>query len=159
MLNAELLCVGKANQDFIRQGCAEYQKRLTPYLRVHITELAEGRLYDESSGAAARAMAEEGERFLKRLQERRALTVALCVEGRQMPSEAFAALLQRAAMEKGEIVFLIGGSHGMAEEVKRRADVRLSLSQLTMPHQLARLVLMEQLYRGAMINAGRTYHK
>ena len=159
MLRAEILCVGKANQSFYRDGCAEYTKRLAPYLRVETTELPEGRLHDESPAATARAMEEEAERMLKRLEGRRSLVVALCVEGKAMTTEQFAVLTERAAMETGELVFLIGGSHGLADSVKARADVKLSLSALTFPHQLARLVLLEQLYRAAMIGVGRPYHK
>ncbi len=159
MLNAEIICIGKANQRFIKDGCDEYIKRLSPYVSLKISELPEGRLRDESDSATLKAMAEEGAAILKKLEKKRTFVVALCVEGEQKSSEQFAGLIESACMDPGDMTLIIGGSHGIAKEVKDRADLRLSMSRMTMPHQLARLVLCEQMYRAAMINSGRTYHK
>lgn len=159
MLNAEIICIGKCNESFAREGCAEYVKRLTPYIKLKITELDEVRLKDESEAEKSRVINAEGAKILGRISKRQSYIVAMCIEGNQMTSEQFASLLDNAAMQKGSITFIIGGSLGLSDEVKRSADRLLSMSKMTFPHQLARLVLCEQIYRGAMISAGTKYHK
>ena len=117
------------------------------------------RIPDEDDATAVRsALLAEGERILARIPEG-AYTVALCVEGKQMPSEALAKTLSDGAAQRGKLCLIIGSSHGLAPAVKQRADLRLSVSALTFPHQLMRVMLWEILYRSFAITAGKRYHK
>ncbi len=159
MLGIELVCVGKLGTPFYRDGCAEYIKRLSAFAKVTVTELAETRLAGDSEAARCRVIEEESARILAHLEKGRAQPVALCVEGQEMTSEQLAAHLQAAAMQTPKIAFVIGGSLGLSEPLKARAALRLSMSRMTLPHQLARLVLLEQLYRACTINANIRYHK
>ncbi len=159
VLSAEIVCIGKPRSDFCSEGCDEYIKRLSPYMRLEICELAEARLRGDSAAFVGRAVEEEGERILKRLERQKGLVAAMCVEGKSLSSEQFAELISEASMKSGSLSFVIGGSWGLSDAVKARADVRLSMSAMTLPHRLARLVLCEQIYRAATINAGKTYHK
>lgn len=159
MLGIEILCIGKLNQKFYKEGCDEYHQRLSAYAKVTVTELAESRPKGEGPAAERLVVEDEGARLLTRLTKRRAHIVALCIEGRQMDSQSFADTLRQLPLRASNVVFVIGGSRGLSDAVKQAADLRLSLSSMTMPHQLARLVLMEQLYRACSINAGAKYHK
>ncbi len=159
MLSIEIVCVGKLGQKFYREGCAEYLKRLGPFAKVTVTELAETRLENDSPAARNRVIEEESARILSHLERTRAQIVALCVEGEQLSSEQLADYLSKAAMQAPKLAFVIGGSLGLSESLKRRAALRMSMSRMTLPHQLARLVLCEQLYRACTINANIKYHK
>ncbi|MEG0750496.1 MAG: 23S rRNA (pseudouridine(1915)-N(3))-methyltransferase RlmH [Oscillospiraceae bacterium] len=159
MLNIEIVCVGKTGQDFITKGCEEYAKRSAPFFKLKITEISETRLLDDSHSGRKRVIEEESRRILKLLERTKGMLVVLCVEGKQLSSERVAQLLERTSLETGAIVFVIGGSLGLSDELKLRAHLRLSLSELTLPHQLARLVLLEQLYRAGTINNNIKYHK
>lgn len=160
MQHITLLCVGKAAGP-LKEAAEEYQKRLSTLCRFEVKELAEETLHDKNASPAqvAAALEKEGQRLLAALPKGAKLC-ALCVEGRQMDSEAFAALLEGEALSgAGHVAFAIGSSHGLAPAVKSRAAHKLSLSAMTLPHQLARLVLAEQVYRAFMIRAGSKYHK
>ncbi len=139
---------------------AEYEKRLSAYAKITVKSCKEEPLPDAPSDAQIRNTIEkEGARLMAQLPPR-AYVVALCVEGKQMSSEAFSQKIDMAATNgHSEIVFLIGGSYGLWEELKHRADLRLSFSQMTFPHQLMRVILMEQLYRAMNILDGGKYHK
>ena len=144
---------------FFALALLEYQKRLSAYAKLEILEIAEARLRGESGAEIARALEEEGGRILQKIGPR-AYVTALCVEGRQMGSVEFSEkLAEVTASGRSELVFVIGGSHGLSDAVKRRADLRLSFSEMTFPHQLMRVVLLEQLYRACNIEAGGKYHK
>ena len=160
MLNVKLICVGKMRERFYIDAFAEYQKRLQSLCRLKLTELAEQRLPENPSPAEITAALErEGQEILKAIPPD-AYVVALCVEGGQMPSEGMAELIrERENSGKPKLCFVIGGSYGLAPAVKARADRRLSMSQMTFPHHLARVMLIEQLYRGFKINEGSRYHK
>ena len=160
MVGLQIVAVGKLKEAWMREGCAEYTKRLGLWSSVAVTEIDEARLGSDPSPAEIAACIEkEGARILEKIP-RGARVVALCIEGRQMPSEALAAYLSDAAAGGcGSFAFVIGGSHGLSDEVKRAAALRLSISPMTFPHQLARLLLLEQLYRACAINAGTKYHK
>ena len=160
MLNVKLICVGKMRERFYIDAFAEYQKRLQSLCRLELTEPAEQRLPENPSQAEITAALEkEGQEILKAIPAD-AYVVALCVEGRQMPSEGMAELIrERENSGKPKRCFLIGGSYGLAPAVKAWADRRLSMSQMTFPHHLARVMLIEQLYRGFKINEGSRYHK
>lgn len=155
-----ILCVGKLKEAYWRDACAEYQKRITPFFRLDTVEVAEERLPTDPTPAQIRhAIEEEGKRLLKRCPAG-AATWALCVEGTTVSSPDFAALLDRLSVSgNGHVAFFIGGSYGLSDEVKAAADRHLSFSPLTFPHQLARVLLLEQLYRAAQISSGGKYHK
>ena len=161
MQRVTLLCVGKLSEPFYAGGVAEYAKRLGVLCRFDAVEIAEEPLNEKNASAAtaAKALEKEGARLLAALPKGARL-VALCVEGKQMTSPALADYLREAALSgQGDVAFVIGSSHGLCDEIKQRADLRLSLSQMTLPHQLARLVLTEQIYRAYMIQGGGKYHK
>lgn len=161
MQNIDLICIGKLNASYFAAGVAEYQKRLGGFCNFRIVELPEVTIADKNASEKqiAKALEKEGEAILHAVRKG-AYLVALCVEGKQISSEELAELLaQRAGSGAGDVTFVIGSSHGLDERVKRAAQARISLGRITLPHQLARLVMTEQLYRACTINAGMKYHK
>jgi 23S rRNA (pseudouridine1915-N3)-methyltransferase len=160
MLNVKLICVGRMRERFYIDAFAEYQKRLGAYCRLELTEPAEQRLPERPSrGEIDAALDREAAEILKAVPDD-AYVVALCVEGRQESSEFMAELLTgRENSGKPRLCFVIGGSYGLSDRVKNRADLRLSMSKMTFPHHLARIMLAEQLYRGYKIKEGARYHK
>lgn len=161
MQNIDLICVGKLNAAYFAAGVAEYQKRLAAFCNFRILELPEVQIADKNAGEAQinKALEKEGTEILKSLRKG-VFLVALCVEGKQVSSEELAALIaQRAGSGAGDMAFVIGSSRGLSAGVKQAAGAKLSLGRITLPHQLARLVLAEQLYRACTINAGMKYHK
>jgi len=159
-LKIQVLAVGTLKEKFYREACAEYLKRLGPMARLEMVEVREEALETKGNPALIqRVLTREASRILKRISDD-AQVVALALQGRQMDSEAFAACLDDAVQPAPtEIVFIVGGSYGLAKEVLERADWCLNFGPMTFPHQLARLLLLEQIYRAQMILAGRTYHK
>lgn len=160
MLSVKLICVGKMRERFYLDAFEEYRKRLQACCRLELVEIPEQRLPEQPSGKEiAAALEREGKEILKAIPAD-AWVVALCVEGGQIPSEGMAALIsQREGSGKPKLCFVVGGSFGLSDTVKCRADQRLSMSKMTFPHHLARVMLMEQLYRGFKINEGSRYHK
>lgn len=157
MINLHAIAVGGLGERWMRDACAEYAKRLGRTLTV--TEIDEYRLSPNPSEAQiAQALAKEGEAIRKKLPARAFLCV-LCIEGKPVTSPAFADILARAAQEHPAAVFVIGSSHGLDESIKKKAHLRLSFSPMTFPHQLARILLLEQLYRASSIISGGKYHK
>jgi len=155
MRHVKLICFGKLKEPWLRAACAEYEKRLGPWCRLETVELSPSALPDNPSAAQIeQALSAEaklaGEKIVKG-----ASVIALCVEGRQMASEQFAAWLEA----QSEIAFLIGSSFGLHESIKNQAQLKLSLSNMTFPHQLARVMLLEQIYRAFQIQTGGKYHK
>ncbi len=139
---------------------AEYRKRLSAYAKVDIIEVKDEPTKDnETEAARDRILTAEAERLRKYMNEK-AYSVALAVEGHQMTSPAFAAMLDREALEGyGAIQFMIGGSLGLEEKLKKEADEWISFSEMTFPHQMMRVILLEQIYRGYRILQGAPYHK
>ena len=160
MLGVKLICVGKMREKFYVDAFNEYAKRLSAYCRFELTELTEARLPEAPSPAQIESALEKEAAEIMRNVPQDAYMVALCVEGRQWPSEAMAELIKdRENSGKPRLCFVIGGSYGMAETVKAKADLRLSMSKMTFPHHLARVMLAEQIYRGFKIKEGSRYHK
>ena len=158
MIWINIICVGKMKEKYYIAAAAEYVKRLGAYCRLTITEIPETQLPKEPSGAEISAALEAEARRME-IPERAAV-FALCVEGRQMSSEKLAEnLLAIASRGISRLVFIIGGSNGLAERIKDRADYRLSMSEMTFPHHLARVMLLEQIYRAFNISEGGKYHK
>ncbi len=160
MLAVKLICVGRMRERFYCEAFAEYAKRLSGYCRLECVEIPEVRLPENPSRAEIKAaLAKEAADIVKYLQQD-SYVVAMCVEGEQMPSEAMARLLaERENSGRPKLCFVIGGSNGLDESVKDRADLRLSMSEMTFPHHLARVMLAEQVYRGYKIREGSKYHK
>ena len=160
MIGIQVVAVGKIKEQWMRDGCAEYCKRMGLWSSVRIDEIEEHRLPAEPSPAQIAACIEkEGERILQKIAKG-SRVVALCVEGKPIPSETLSGYLQKAAVDGADTAcFVIGGSHGLSEAIKQRADLRLSISPMTFPHQLARVIVCEQVYRALSIAAGTKYHK
>ncbi|MCL2299842.1 MAG: 23S rRNA (pseudouridine(1915)-N(3))-methyltransferase RlmH [Firmicutes bacterium] len=156
MRRVKLICFGKLKEPYWRAACAEYEKRLGPWCKLETIELNPAALPGEPSPAQVRQALEAEAKLAGEKIPRGAAAAALCVEGEGLRSEAFAAWLEG---QGGEVAFLIGSSYGLSENLKARADLRLSLSAMTFPHQLARMMLLEQLYRAVQIQTGGKYHK
>ena len=158
MLNVCMICVGKAGERFYSDAAAEYAKRLAGYCRFEMREVAEARL--PANPSAAEIAAALRDEYSRMKIPPRAFVVAMCVEGRELSSEELAAKIAELTVRGvGHIAFVVGGSYGLAEELKREADLRLSMSRMTFPHALARVMTAEQIYRALSINAGAKYHK
>lgn len=160
MLNITLLCVGKLKESYWRDACAEYEKRLGAFCRFRLIEVAEERLPDNPSASQIAATVEaEGKRILEQIP-RDSAVIPLCIEGKELDSPALAARMQRLAVDgTSHIAFIIGGSWGLSDAVKNRAALCLSMSPMTFPHQLARVMVLEQVYRAFQISSGGKYHK
>ena len=161
MQNIDLICVGKLNAKYFAEGVAEYQKRLAAFASFRIVELPEEKIEEKNASDAVvkKALDKEGKAILASARKGAAI-VAMCIEGKQISSDELAQFLaDRANSGAGDVAFVIGSSHGRSEEVKRAAALKFSMGRITMPHQLARLVLTEQIYRACTINAGMKYHK
>ena len=159
MQTIQILALGKCKEGYLREACREYEKRLSRYCRLQITELEPAVLsQNPSEKEIAVALEKEGEELLKRAK---GYCIAMCIEGKQLTSPGLAEKLEQAAQggDSGAVTFLIGSSYGLAPAVKQRAQLRLSMSAMTFPHQLARVMLLEQIYRGYQILAGTKYHK
>ena len=160
MQKVSIICVGKMKEKFYIEAAAEYCKRLSRFCKMEIIELPEDRLPEDPSKAQIEAaLAKEAETIRAKLPSG-AMIVAMCVEGKTRSSEELAALMAQSANQGGShVVFLIGGSFGLHTSVKALAAVKLSMSPMTFPHHLARVMLLEQIYRAYQINAGSKYHK
>jgi 23S rRNA (pseudouridine1915-N3)-methyltransferase len=160
MQKVTILCVGKLKERFYADAAAEYVKRLTRFCKIEIVELPEARLSETPSPAEIeQALWEEACRVKSKLPKSGAL-IALCIEGKELSSPAFAETLNGFAVSgASQLTFLIGGSVGLHSSLKARADLRLSMSPMTFPHHLARVMLLEQIYRAYQIQAGTRYHK
>ncbi len=160
MINVNIICIGKLKEDYLRAACAEYQKRLGAFCKLTVTELSPSKLPDNPNDAQiTAALNDEADRILAKISANDAV-FAMCIEGKELSSEALSAKIDELAVSGfGSICFIIGGSHGLAPQVKQRAKIRLSMSPMTFPHQLARVMLLEQIYRCFMISSGGKYHK
>lgn len=160
MVSIHVICVGKLKEAFYMEAAAEYGKRLGGYCKLQLIELSEERLPASPSQAQIEAaLAREAEAVRAKIPPRSS-TVALCVEGKLRSSEELSQLIETWA-NRGErsLVFVIGGSYGLHPSIKAEAWVRLSMSPMTFPHHLARIMLLEQIYRGFKIMEGGSYHK
>lgn len=158
-MNAAILCVGKLKERWQQEGCAEYLKRLSRYGRYEIVQVDDLREPDNASPAQIRQIMErEGRALLSRMKPTDRV-VALCIRADAPDSVALSQKIQRWSVDGRRTVFVIGGSNGLSDEVIARADERLSFSNLTFPHGLMRVILLEQLYRAERIRTGEKYHK
>lgn len=160
MQKVTILCVGKLKERFYAEAAAEYAKRLARYCRLEILELPEERLPESPSQAQIDAALEREAAAVRAKLPAGAMLITLCIEGRLRSSEELARQMAAwSSQGAGRLVFLIGGSFGLASSLKAQAAERLSMSPMTFPHHLARVMLLEQIYRAYQINAGGKYHK
>ena len=154
-----IVCAGKLKEKYLRDGIAEYEKRLRPYADLRTIEIIEERMKDRPSPAEKdEVLRREGERLSSQIPQG-AYLIVLDVDGEEMSSEKFSARIDHLMlMGESHIAFLIGGPFGLSDKLRQRADLRLSFSQFTLPHQLIRLFLMEQLYRSFKISRHEPYH-
>lgn len=146
-------------EKFMREMCGEYEKRLSRFCKLNIVELSEKRLPDNPSEAEIQKALEAECDAMQKAVPADAYKIALCIEGKGMPSERLAAKMAEGFSRSGKLAFFIGSSHGMSERLKAACDMRFSMSELTFPHQLARCMLLEQIYRTYKIRNNEAYHK
>ena len=161
MLKINIICIGKIKEKYFTDAVGEYAKRLTAFCKFSVVELNEERIRSNTPNEAqiAEVIEAEGRRILQKIGASD-YVAAMCIEGKLMSSEELSETLDKAALSgKSTVDFIIGGSYGLSDEVKRRADLRLSMSKMTFPHQLARVILSEQIYRACEISTNGKYHK
>jgi 23S rRNA (pseudouridine1915-N3)-methyltransferase len=159
-MNITLITVGKIKEKYLKDAIAEYSKRLSRYCKLEILELQDEKTPDNASEKEElQIKAKEGDAILKFIKDNM-YVVALAIDGKMLSSEELAAFIEESGIRgNSSIAFVIGGSLGLSKEVLSRADYKLSFSKMTFPHQLMRVILLEQVYRGFRINAGEPYHK
>ncbi|WP_019537239.1 23S rRNA (pseudouridine(1915)-N(3))-methyltransferase RlmH [Paenibacillus ginsengihumi] len=159
-MHIQIVAVGKLKESYLVQGIAEYTKRLGPYAKLQIIEVPDEKAPESMSAAEEQQVKQrEGERLLAHIKSD-AFVIALAIDGKALSSEELAAQLQNlATYGRSQVCFVIGGSLGLDAAVLRRADLKLSFGRMTLPHQLMRLVLAEQVYRAFKIMRGEPYHK
>ena len=157
-MKIKIVCVGKLKEKYLKDSIAEYVKRISRFAKVDIAELPDEKIPDNPSAAECKAVLNnEGEKIARHLE---GYIIALCVEGKQFSSEELAEKISAIQLNgDSTITFVIGGSLGIDEKIKKSADLMLSFSKMTFPHQLMRLILTEQIYRAFKINANESYHK
>lgn len=160
MLAIKIICVGKLKEKFLTQAIEEYVKRLKAMCKCEIIELAEYKITDNPSNSEIlRCKSKETETIMKKISEKD-YVIAMCIEGEQLSSEDFAQKIEELTVNGvSTIAFIIGGSYGICDTVKNRANFKMSISKMTFPHQLFRVLLIEQIYRGFSIINKTKYHK
>lgn len=160
MLAVRLICVGKLGEKFWKEAAAEYEKRLKAYCKLEIVELPEQRISANPSHAEIAAALEKEKELIKNKILSGSLLIAMCIEGKTMSSEGLAKYLKDSTISgTSKISILIGGSCGMDESLKQEAELKLSISPMTFPHHMARIMVLEQVYRAMNIINGGKYHK
>lgn len=159
-MQIDIICVGKVKEQYLRDAIAEYSKRLGRYCKLNILEVADEKTPEHASeGVEQQIKAKEGERIAKHIKPG-AYVIALAIDGQQVTSEGFARKIDQLGIQGvSHIQFVIGGSIGMDDAILRQANYKLSFSKMTFPHQLMRVILLEQVYRAYKINAHEPYHK
>ena len=159
MTHLTIITVGTLKEDYLKDAVAEYKKRLSQYARVEEINIKEEPIKNEDSPTEiTRALDTEAEKIIAAMPKD-SYKIALCVEGQQYDSPALAKIISNATDASGKIALVIGSSHGLSERVKAECKLRLSVSKMTFPHQLMRVILFESLYRSFTIIAGKKYHK
>ena len=159
MIQVTVITVGNLKESYWRDAVSEYEKRLCAFCKPNVIQLKEAKLPENpSEGEIRTALADEGQRILAAMPPR-SFRIALCVEGKQFSSEELAAKLDGVLSEQGHLCLVIGSSHGLADDVKAACQLRLSVSKLTFPHQMMRVLLLEVIYRAFSIIKGTKYHK
>ena len=157
-MNIDIIAVGKIKESFFRGAIDEYSKRMSAFAKLTITEIPDEKIPDNASEKECEKIKQtEGKKILSKIKP--GVVAALCIEGKLFSSEDIADFMKQTANTSSRITFIIGGSLGLSDEVKGRADIKLSVGRITLPHQLMRVVLLEQIYRGFKINSNQSYHK
>ena len=159
MIGVKFITLGTLKESYLREAAAEYEKRLGAFCKVQMVQLKEEKLPDDPSESVIRqTLDKEAQKIMAEIPPR-AFKIAMCVEGKQLSSEEFAEKLEDISGRYSDVCFIIGSSHGLADSVKSSCDMKLSVSRLTFPHQLMRVLLLEAVYRGFNIMKGTKYHK
>ena len=160
MISVTVIAMGKLKEKYMREFSEEYQKRLSSYCKLNIVELAPKQLSDNpSENEIKNALAAEAQQIKQKLPSN-SYVFSMCIEGKQVSSERFSRKLSEIAVNgKSNIVFIIGSSFGLSDEIKNMSDFKFSMSEMTFPHQMARIMLLEQIYRTFQISSGGKYHK
>ena len=159
MPDITIISVGKIKEKFIKDALTEYEKRLSRFVKFKSVEINDRPIPDKASEAEElNVLNKEGTDILAKIGKGD-FVISMCIEGKKISSTDFAKKLSQAFMTTSNITFIIGGSLGLSEEVKNRSDFKMSMSDMTFPHNLARLMLTEQIYRAFKINANESYHK
>ncbi|MGN1137974.1 MAG: 23S rRNA (pseudouridine(1915)-N(3))-methyltransferase RlmH [Ruminococcus sp.] len=160
MLTVNIICIGKIKESYWREAIKEYSKRLTAFCKFNIVELDEEKVISNPNDAQIKTILDaEGKRIVSKLSKN-SFVIPMCIEGKLLSStELSEKISQVPLLGKSSIDFIIGGSWGLSDEVKSKADLKLSMSKMTFPHQMARVVLCEQIYRAFEISTNGKYHK
>lgn len=161
MIKINIICIGKIKEKYFTDAINEYAKRLSAFCKLSITELSEERIRSNNPNQSQidEVIAAEGKRILQKINSAD-YVAAMCIEGKMLSSEELSKTLDSISLSgKSTVDFIIGGSYGLSDEVKRRADLKLSMSRMTFPHQMARMILSEQIYRAFEISTNGKYHK
>lgn len=160
MLTVNIICIGKLKEKYWTEALKEYSKRLSAFCRFSITELPECKTNGEpNEKQIAHILEEEGKSILNKIKQND-YTIAMCIEGKNISSEDLSSLMEDVSLQgKSTLNFVIGGSWGLSDEVKRMSSYKLSMGKMTFPHQMARVMLSEQIYRGFQISTNGKYHK
>ncbi len=161
MIRINIICIGKIKEKYFTEAIAEYAKRLSSFCKFTVVELAEEKIKSNTPNASQidEVITAEGKRIMQKIGQSDFVT-AMCIEGKMLSSEELSRTIDNASVSgKSTIDFIIGGSYGLSNEVKQRADLRLSMSRMTFPHQMARVILSEQIYRAFEISTNGKYHK
>ncbi len=160
MIKITIIAVGRLKEKYFLGASEEYEKRLSRFCKLNIIEIEPEKLPDEpNASSVSSALQKEGKKILDKIPSD-AFVTAMCIEGKQVDSEALSRKIEEgAARGVGHRIYIIGGSYGLSDEVKSRADEKMSMSLMTFPHKLARIMLLEQVYRAFMIIGGGTDHK
>ncbi len=159
-MKIQIICVGKLKEKFLIQGCNEYNKRITPYAKISVIELAEEVRKEPLSPAEIDQLLTKEAKRIEQCLLPNSYKIALAIEGKQMSSTQLAQQLHRLTLYgQSHLTFIIGSSYGLSSRILSQADLLLSFSPMTFPHQLMRLILLEQIYRAFKINRGEIYHK
>lgn len=159
MYNINIICIGKLKEKYLAEACKEYSKRLGAYCSLKIIELDECRITGSHEADIQSAVKSEGEKIIKKIPSS-SFTIGMFVDGKQMDSKVFANKLSETALNKSSTInFIIGGSYGLSDDVRKVCNETISISPMTFPHQLFRIILLEQIYRAFNILNGGSYHK
>lgn len=160
MMNVQLIVLGKLKEKYMKDFAAEYEKRLSAYCKMTVTELEPVKLSDNPSQSEIENALAKETKMIKDKISKNSYVFSMCIEGKQMSSEELSQKLEDIALSgKNSVVFIIGSSFGLSNEIKQMSDFKFSMSKMTFPHKLARIMLTEQLYRGFSISNNGKYHK
>lgn len=159
MIKINIIAVGKLKEKYLKDAVEEYTKRINAYAKINIIEVNECKCPDNPSPSQiAQVLQKEGQDIISKIPKG-SLVIPMCIEGEQLTSEAFSKKLESFSLEYSQITFVIGGSFGLTDEVKALGKIKLSFSKMTFPHQLMRVILLEQIYRALSISNNSKYHK